>query len=236
VLTAMMGGALVAGVLSRPPGPFDKAIALMDKGEEGVAATEFVDIGNASRDGRAYAYAAYCFAKKKDYQKALWGSGEAIACGRADDAVVKANRAFAHFQMNHLTEALSDSNEAVAADPSCMEARLLRAQVAVRLDELHKDRTLFPQAIDDLERVRTGRPRAAEASRLAAKIYAKTGERDKAAGAVWEAVARGWDPGAAARDPVFTPLKDHPVFKKAVENPPADRPQPSALLPLRPRY
>ena len=239
---ATAAGAAV-GVITRPgeptpavrqAGPYDLGLEFVEKRQFGLAATEFLRRAEANKDGRAYAYAAYCFAEQLDYEGAVWSSDRAIECG-VTDPVVYTNRAFAHFRLNHLTKALDDSNTAIATEAGCLEARFVRAEVAVRFDELTGARELFPQAITDLTLIRAHRPRAADASRLAAKIYAKTGDRDRAAAAVQEAVERGCDPGALGRDPVLkAALTGHPIYERAVK---ADNgAQNQSLLPLRPRY
>jgi len=213
LVTALVAGLGIYWFRAEPPTPFERGVILMNEGEVGLAGTEFLAVAKANRDGRAYAFAAYCLAELNFFDEATFSADNAIELGFTE-AWVYNNRAYSRWRRKQLAAARQDCDTALALAPDRLETRFIRASIA--LDQNRPDQT----AIDDINAVRRDGSRAPDASRLAASLYvARGGEANlrEAAAAILEAVARGDDPKQIRRiRQLAEALAEQDDFKKAI--------------------
>lgn len=205
-----------------PQTPFERGLILLNEDKVAFAGKEFLDAAQTTQDARAYAFTAYCLALCGSSEAAILYSDKALEHGSTDVAVLT-NRAWCNLRLNRLAAALTDCNVALALQPECVEARSLRAQVA--LAQFLKDSKQIPgvQALDDINFVRQNGPPSSEVSQIAAYLSVGRGgvaDLDEAVAAVREAVRRGADPDRFRHNSFLTRAIGHREdFKAALERP-----------------
>lgn len=221
-----------------PQTPFERGLVLLDEGQVAFAGKEFQDAAQTTQDPQAYAFTAYCLALCGSSEAAILYSDMALERGSTDVAVLT-NRAWCKMRLNQLPAALTDCNAALVLQPECVEARFLRAQVA--LAQFQKDSKQIPdrQALDDINFVRRNGPPSPEVSQIAAYLSVGRGgvaDLDEAVAAVREAVRRGADPDRFRRNSFLTRAVGHREdFKAALERPTDPPPYLKAPGLLRPK-
>ncbi|HEV3435789.1 MAG TPA: serine/threonine-protein kinase, partial [Gemmata sp.] len=204
-----------------PTDPFERGLLLSQKGEYSLAASEFLAAGRERQDGRAFAFAAYCYSVCKNHSAGELAAGNAIRL-KYGVAAVYANRAYNRLQINRdLQGAKIDCDMALNLEPNLRAARYTRADIHLRL--ALPDKIPPPEAIEDIEWVTTGSPNTADVWMTAAKLYAlvcddNATSRNKAINAVREAIRAGKDPTAITRNPVIhSRLHGHPNYEEALK-------------------
>ncbi len=118
-------------VVSDPIDPLDRGLQLYRQGEIGLAASEFHTVGKNRQDGKAFAFAAYCYMLRRDHLSAERAADYAIQLGYGlTDVYV--NRAFSKLQLSKLREAAQDCNRALGLEPNQSAARYIRIDVELR--------------------------------------------------------------------------------------------------------
>ncbi|OWK40232.1 protein kinase domain-containing protein [Fimbriiglobus ruber] len=207
-----------------PPDPLNRGLALYRQGEVALAAAEFRRVAKQTNDGKAYAYAAYCFAVKKNWMEAEFEATQAIEAGYRTP-VVYADRAYIRLRLGQFEKVRADCDDALHLDKNMRAARLTRATVNLRLVAGKIGKKVKDETVADIRQVLIGSPIDAETWFTAAQIFmlapAAAGNlKDEAADAVSKAIAAGKKTSVIGREPILAGLKGHPLFDHALTQEP----------------
>jgi eukaryotic-like serine/threonine-protein kinase len=206
--------------ISVPTDPFELGLQYYRQREYGLAASEFMKVGKERQDGRAYAYAAYCYSVKKDNERGEYAAGEALKLGY-DKADVYANRAHNRNQLGRLQQAKDDCDQAVLHDKNLRGARFSRLVTFLKLALL--DRSVLSQVNEDLDWLMTQSPCPPEIWLKAAALYAMMSDnrpeaRDKAIRCVRAAIGSGATSKSITSNPILAEkLGTNPEFLSALK-------------------
>lgn len=204
-----------------PSDLFEHGLWLYGKREYGMAASEFMEVGKERQDGKAYAFAAYCYSVKKEPLAAELAANEAIRLGYRI-AAVYANRAHNRVQLNRYIEAKDDCNVAINLDPNLRAPRYTRSAIYLRI-AIQEHTPLPTEAIEDIEWVTARMPNTPDIWMTAAQLYALASDEDaamqeKAVNAVREAILAGKSLPAISRNPILiSKLQNCQKFQEALK-------------------
>ncbi len=207
--------------ISIPTDPLERGLLLSRKGEYSLAASEFLAAGREREDGRAFAFAAYCYSLCKNHAAGELAAGNAIRL-KYGVAAVYTNRAFNRLQLNRdLQGAKNDCDVALNLEPNLCTARYTRAVVYLRFT--YDGKALAPEAITDIEWVTSQLPNSPDIWMTAAQLYALVSDdnpamRDKSVNAVREAIRAGKSPAMLSRNETLKrKLGDLAEYKEALK-------------------
>lgn len=220
-----------------PDTPFERGVRLLNEGQVALAGSEFLTAAKSDADGRAYAFAAFCFSDLGLFDEAIFWADKAIELG-FNEASVFNNRAYCHWQRNQFAEAERDCDRAIDLQFDCVESRFTRARVSLAKYLLDKQ-PLPDQAIKDITHVRLNGPPVFDVSLVAAQLYVARGDPlalTEAVAAVREAISRGGDPIRIKRTGrLVEALKNRADFQDALASPAGTPPAAKAPGLIRPR-
>ncbi len=203
-----------------PQTPFERGLFFLKQNDTALAGSEFMTAAQADNDGRAYGYAAFCMADRRLHVEAVFCADKAIGLGFRE-AWVYSNRAFCLSHQNRPEAARGDCDTALSLQPECVEARYIRARLALDQLQLDAKQVPGPEAIADIEFVRRRGPGAPDASLTAAYLYVgrnAPGDTASAVTAVREAIERGENPERVRTDSrLITALGGLVEFQQALK-------------------
>lgn len=204
-------------------GPHERANLLLEQGEHGLAAREYLKIGKEHGDGKAFALAAYCLSLTgSDHLGAITAAEEAIQHG-FQPAAVYANRAYNYLRRNRLREAKTDCDSALKLEPDLRAARFTRAATYQKIATGQHNCAPPQEAIDDISFVVADGTNNKNVWNVAATLYtlASSGSpqlQERAAQCIHEAILCGTPPYMFSHNPLFlTRLSGHPIFEDALK-------------------